>query len=190
MTLTIAIAAVLLAALVIADFFIPMLPSATTIATLAGFLIGSPMLLIVLLAGSAFASWAGDVLGYRALRHARSRVQWPILASAKVTRLEGRLRESLRRHPHWTTIVARFLPAGRTALAWAAVDTPEYRHARLALMAGIAWAAYMVGLGLGLAALFGPGLLSAATTITSVVALSVVLGWWFRGSPAAAPAQK
>ncbi|GAB4003564.1 hypothetical protein GCM10029992_45780 [Glycomyces albus] len=56
-------------------------------------------------------------------------------------------------------------------------------------MAGIAWAAYMTGVGLLIAAVFGPGLLSAATTITSVAALSVVLGWWFRGS-AVEPAEQ
>lgn len=189
MSLTVAIVAVLLAALVIADFFVPMLPSATTIATLAGFLIGSPVLLVILVVGSACASWAGDVLGYRTLRHARGRMKRPILSSAKITRLEIRLRSSLRRHPRRTTLVARFLPAGRTALAWAAVVTPDYRHAQMSLLAGIAWAAYMVGVGLLIAAVFGPGLLSAATTITSVAALSVVLGWWFRGS-AVEPAER
>ncbi|GAB3651405.1 DedA family protein [Glycomyces tarimensis] len=183
MSISLPIVALLLVALVIADFFVPMVPSATTIATIAGFLVGDTLLIASLIAWAAFASWLGDVLGYRALRYTRGRMKRPIFGSARITLLEIRLRGTLRRHPRWTTVVARFLPAGRTALAWAAVATPGYAHSRMALIAGAAWASYMVGVGLLIGWIFGAGLLSAATTITSIAALTIVLGWFFRRAP-------
>ena len=182
MTLSLPVVALLLAALVIADFFVPMLPSATTIATVSGFLVGDTALIIALIACAALSSWLGDVLGYRVLRRTRAKMRRPIPGSAKVADLEAKLRGTLRRHPLPTTLVARFLPAGRTALAWAAAATPDYPHSRMAAIAGAAWASYMVGVGLLIGWVFGAGLLSAATTVTSVVALSVALGWWFKGA--------
>lgn len=184
LSLSLPLAALLLAALVIADFFVPMLPSATTIATVAGFLVGDPWLIAGLIACSAAASWLGDVLGHRTLRHARARLRRPLPGSAKVAEIEAGLRETLHRRPRGTTLIARFLPAGRTALAWAAVDAPGYRHGRMAAMAAIAWACYMVGLGLLIGWLLGPGLYSAATTVSSVAAAGFVLGWWFKRASA------
>lgn len=182
MSLGLPITALVLAALVIADFFIPMLPSASLIATLAGFLTGDPLLIAVLVVWAASASWIGDRIGFRVLRHARSQMPSPNINSAKVTRLEIKLRTTLRRHPLWTTIIARFLPAGRTALAWAAVATPDYPHSRMAAVAAGVWACWTVGIGLLVGRVFGAGLLSAAATMTAVAALSVVLGWWFTGA--------
>ncbi|WP_199036597.1 hypothetical protein [Glycomyces salinus] len=179
--------ALLLAALVIADFFVPMVPSATTIATISGFLVGDPLLIAGLIAWAAGTSWLGDVLGCRALRYFRGSMRRPVLRSATITHAEIKLRETLRLRPVRTTLVARFVPAGRTALAWAAVATPDYRHAAMAAFAGAAWASYMVGVGLLIGWVFGAGLLSAATTVTSVAALSVALGWWFKGRRSGSP---
>lgn len=189
MTLTLPVVAMLLAALVIADFFVPMLPSATTIAALAGFLVGNLAMIAGLVLCAALASWIGDVLGYRALRLTRARWRRPFFGSAKVAALEARFQETLLRRPGTTTLVARFLPAGRTALAWAATAAPGYRHGRMAALAGIVWACYIVGMGLAIGWIFGPGLLSVATTITAVAAGGVVMGWWFRGRPTARPAR-
>lgn len=182
MSLGLPLVALLLAALIIADFFVPMLPSATMIATLAGFLVGDTLLIVGLIAWAAAASWLGDVLGFHVLRHARARMRRPIFDSARITRLEIKLRATLRRRPHWTTVVARFLPAGRTALAWAAVATPDYPHSRMSAVAAAAWSSHIVGVGLLIGWLFGSGLLAAATTATSVAAMTVVLGWWYKGA--------
>ncbi|HLU29802.1 MAG TPA: hypothetical protein VKZ65_15330 [Glycomyces sp.] len=181
MTLTLPVAAMLLAALVIADFFVPMLPSATTIAAIAGFLVGNLALIAGLVLCAALASWIGDLLGYQALRLTRTRWRLPFLGSAKVAALEARFQRTLLRRPGTTTLVARFLPAGRTALAWAATAVPAYRHGRMAALAGLVWACYIVGMGLAIGWVFGPGPLSVATTITAVAAGGVVVGWWFRG---------
>lgn len=187
MSLSLPIAALILAALVIADFFLPMLPSATMIAALAGLLAGDTLLIAALIAWAASASWIGDVLGYHALRHTRARMRAPILNSAKITRLEIKLRATLRHRPHATTIIARFLPAGRTALAWAAVATPDYPHLRTSAVAAAAWASCTVGVGLLIGRVFGAGVWSAAATVTAVAALSVALGWWFnQAQPGAA----
>ncbi|SDD03686.1 hypothetical protein [Glycomyces harbinensis] len=182
MSVSLPVAAVIVAALIIADFFVPMLPSATMIAALAGFLVGDAFLIAALIAWAASVSWLGDVLGYRVLRHVRARMRRPIFSSAKVTRLEIKLRATLRDHPRGTTVIARFLPAGRTALAWVAVATPDYPHARMSALAAGAWASCTVGVGLLVGWVFGAGLLSAATTATAVAALSVALGWWFKGA--------
>ncbi len=181
--------ALLLAALVIADFFVPMLPSATTIAALAGFLVGNTALIVGLVLCAATASWLGDVLGYRALRLTRVKWRRPFFGSAKVAALEARLRATLMRHPGPTTLVARFLPAGRTALAWAATAVPDYRHGLMAAVAGVLWACYMVGMGLLIGWIFGPGPLSVVTTMTSIAAGSITLGWWFKGRTVEAPAR-
>jgi membrane protein DedA with SNARE-associated domain len=180
MSLSLPIAALILAALVIADFFIPMLPSATMIAALAGYLAGDPLLIAALIAWAASASWLGDLLGYHALRHTRARMRTPIPASANATRLEIKLRATLRHRPYSTTIIARFLPAGRTALTWAAVTTTDYPRARMSAIAAAAWAAITVGLGLLIGSIFGAGLWSAATTATAACALSAALTWWFK----------
>jgi membrane protein DedA with SNARE-associated domain len=149
---------------------------------IAGFLVGDTLLIAALIAWAALASWLGDLLCYQAPRHTRARMRTPILNSAKITRLEIKLRGTLRHRPRWTTIVARFLPAGRTALAWAAVVTPDSPHVRMSAVAAGVWASWTVGVGLVVGRVFGAGLLSAATAVTAVVALSVVAGWWFTGS--------
>lgn len=182
MSLGLPLAALLLAALIIADFFVPMLPSATLVAAAAGFLVGDPLLIAGLIAWAAAASWLGDVLGFHVLRRTRARMRRPIFDSARITRLEIKLRTTLRRRPHRTTVVARFLPAGRTALAWAAAATPDYPHSRMSAVAAAAWSSHMVGVGLLIGWLFGAGPLAAATTATSVAAMTVVLGWWYKGT--------
>ncbi|WP_051704072.1 hypothetical protein [Glycomyces sp. NRRL B-16210] len=174
------VAALILAALVIADFYVPVLPSATTLATLAGLLAGDLLLIAALIAWAAAASWLGDLLGYQVLR--RARTHRPIRPSSKAARLERRLRATLMKRPCATTVLARFLPAGRTALAWAAVAAPDYRHARMSALGAVVWACGTVGVGLLIGRVFGAGLMSAAAAATSVAAVSVVLGWWYAGS--------
>ena len=181
--LTLLTVAMLLAALVIADFFVPMLPSATTIAAIAGFLVGDTAMIAGLVLCAAAASWLGDVLGYRALRRTRARFGSRFLGSAKIAELEARFRKTLTKRPRTTTVIARFMPAGRTALAWAAVAAPDYRHGRMAALAAVVWGSYIVGLGLLIGWAFGPGLFSVGMTITTVVASGFVLGWWFHGRP-------
>jgi membrane protein DedA with SNARE-associated domain len=174
------IVVLVLTALVVADFYLPMLPSATMVAALAGLLAADPALVAALIVWAAAASWLGDLLGYQALRRTRARMRAPIPRSASLTRLEIKLRSSLKDRPRRTAVVARFLPAGRTALAWAAVAAPDYPHSRMSALAALAWAAVTAGLGLLIGTVFGAGLWSAASTATTVAALSAALAWWFR----------
>ncbi|THV33513.1 DedA family protein [Glycomyces buryatensis] len=189
MTFSLPVVALVLTALVIADFFIPMVPSATTIAAIAGFIVGNWVLIAALVLWAAASSWLGDVVGFRTLRLARANWHWRVRGSAKVAALEERLRSTLTRHPNLTTLVARFVPAGRTALAWAATGAPEYHHTRMAALAAIAWSSYIVGLGLLIGWIFGAGVFSVAMTITSIAAGGFVLGWWIRTKPVPAPEQ-
>ena len=157
-----------------------LVPAETALVLAAVILAQSPLLIAALIAWAASASWLGDLLGYHALRHTRARMRTPIPSSANVTRLEIKLRATLGHRPYSTTIIARFLPAGRTALAWAAVTTPGYPRARVSAIAAGSWAAITVGLGLLIGSIFGAGLWSAATTATAACALSVALTWWFK----------
>ncbi|MCD0442801.1 hypothetical protein LO763_04080 [Glycomyces sp. A-F 0318] len=181
MSLGLPVAALLLAAMVVADFFVPVLPSATLIAALAGFLAGDAVLIAALIAWAALASWLGDLLGYRVLRRTRARMRRPI-GPGEAVRLELKLRAALRRRPLGTTVAARFLPAGRTALAWTAVVTPDYPHARMSAVAAVAWACGMVGAGLLVGGVLGSGLVSAAVTACAVAAAGAVLGRRYKGA--------
>lgn len=180
MSLGVPLAVLLVAAMIVADVYVPVLPSASAVAALAGFLAGDAVLIAALVAGAASASWLGDLLGYRVLRRARARMRRP-LGPAEAVRLELKLRAALRRRPCATTVAARFLPAGRTALAWTAAVTPDYRHARMSAVAAAVWAAGVVGAGLLVGGAAGSGPVSAAAAGLAVAVAGAVLGRRLRG---------
>ena len=84
-------------------------------------------------------------------------------------------------------MVARFLPAGRTALAWAAAGTAKPPYARMAALGGVLWAFYSVSLGLVIAWIAGPGLQSLVGSVVTMAAVGLFLGWvarrWQRTHP-------
>lgn len=210
--------------MITADFFMPVLPSATLVTAAAGLVFGNPWLIGVLAAGAAGASWLGEYLGYRIFRSIRTRRsrldtgpeeptgkrrsmidhpylmigrrifhavrtelprRWPRLARAlanrsvlgTVAKLERLLRHTVAKHPYLTTIVARFLPAGRTTLAWVAAGAGRLPYARMAALGGILWAAYTVSLGLVVAWIAGPGLQSLLGSVLSAIAVGTLLSW-------------
>jgi membrane protein DedA with SNARE-associated domain len=137
----------------------------------------------VLLVGAAAASWLGEVLGYHVFRRIRAGLarRRPRLVrglvSGTVATLETLLERTISDHPYRTAMVARFLPAGRTALAWAAAGTSKPPYARMAALGGALWAVYTVSLGLVIAWIAGPGLQSLVGSVVTIGAVGLVLGW-------------
>jgi membrane protein DedA with SNARE-associated domain len=176
-------AMLILIGMVVADFFVPMLPSATLVTAAAGLVLGNPLLIGVLLVCAASSSWLGEFLGYRVFRRIRAGLarRSPRLVhgliSGTVTKFETLLERTISDHPYRTTMVARFLPAGRTALAWAAAGTAKPPYARMAALGGALWAVYSVGLGLLIAWIAGPGIASLIGSVVTVSAVGLVLSW-------------
>ncbi len=179
-------AMLILIGMVVADFFAPVLPSATLVTAAAGLVFGNPLLIGVLLVGAAAASWLGEFLGYRLFRTVRTGLAHRSpravrgLVTGTVARLETLLQRTISDHPYRTTMVARFLPAGRTALAWAAAGTAKPPYARMAALGGVLWAVYSVGLGLAIAWIAGPGLQSLIGSVVTMAAVGLFLGWLAR----------
>lgn len=191
-------AMLILIGMVVADFFAPVLPSATLVTAAAGLVFGNPLLIGVLLVGAAVASWLGEFLGYRLFRTVRTGLarRSPRAVRGRITgavvkgtiaKLEALLRVTISDHPYRTTMVARFLPAGRTALAWAAAGTAKPPYARMAALGGALWAVYSVSLGLVIAWIAGPGLQSLVGSVVTMAAVGLFLGWlarrWQRTHP-------
>ncbi|HEX2144923.1 MAG TPA: hypothetical protein VHG10_10485, partial [Glycomyces sp.] len=179
-------AMLILIGMVVADFFVPMLPSATLVTAAAGLVFGNPLLIVVLLIGAAGSSWLGEFLGYRLFRSLRAglarrgpRLVDNLIAKTALT-FEALLERTIHDHPYRTTMVARFLPAGRTALAWAAAGTRKPPYARMAALGGVLWALYSVSLGLLIAWIAGPGWQSLIGSVVTMAAVGVFLSWLAR----------
>ncbi|MQM24156.1 DedA family protein [Glycomyces albidus] len=180
-------ALVILIGMITADFFVPMLPSATLVTAAAGLVFGNPWLIAVLLVGAAGSSWFGEFMGYKVFCAVRAglRRRPPRFVARladrsvmrAVRRLEHLLGKSVARHPYRTTVIARFLPAGRTTLAWIAAGEGRAPYGRMAALGGVLWAVYTVGLGLLIAWIAGPGLQSLLGSVLTVLAVGGILGW-------------
>lgn len=182
-------AMLILVGMIVADFFIPMLPSATLVTAMVGLVFGSPLLVVLLLVCAAGSSWLGEFLGYRLFRAVRAGIRrreprvvtgaTNRLVTRTVIKLEGLIQRTVVDHPYRTTMVARFLPAGRTTLAWVAAgagrSTP---YARMAALGGVLWALYTVGLGLIIVSIAGPGWESLIGSVVTVLAVGFVLSWF------------
>lgn len=182
-------AMLILIGMVVADFYLPMLPSATLVTAMVGLVFGNPLLVGVLLVGAAGSSWIGEFLGYRFFRAIRAgirrRAPRPVAGTANrlvtrtVVKLEGLLQRTVVDHPYRTTMVARFLPAGRTTLAWVAAGAARRTpYARMAALGAVLWALYTVGLGLLIVWIAGPGWESLIGSVVTVLAVGLALGWF------------
>lgn len=196
-------AMLILIGMITADFFVPMLPSATLVTAAAALVFGNPLLIAVLLVGAAGSSWFGEFMGYKVFRAARRGLRrrppgWVgRLAQRSLTgtviKLEAMLARTVTSHPYRTTVVARFLPAGRTTLAWIAAGTARPPYGRMAALGGVLWAVYTVSLGLVITWIAGPGLQSLLGSVLTVLAVGLILGWvakhWQRNQEAAEPTE-
>lgn len=135
---------VLLAVAVAIDGFIPVIPSEVMVIGLGALsATGSPN--IVALAAAVVAGGiAGDqvtyVLGRKAGRH---------LTNPKLAAARAKAETALLRYGGSAILIGRFLPYGRTASALTAgsVSMPRGKYRLFTALAGVAWAAYAIGLG-------------------------------------------
>ncbi|SDE17895.1 hypothetical protein [Glycomyces harbinensis] len=166
---------------VLADFFIPMMPSSAFVTTAVGLVFGDPVLIALVLAGAAGASWLSEFLGYQAFKALRTgrrrrgpRVLKSLIARTAV-RVEGAAQQAMVAHPYRATVVARFLPAGRTGLAWLAAGSTGVPYVRMAALGAVLWSVYAVGLGMLAAWIAGPNFEVMIGSIMVAMAVGAIL---------------
>ncbi|WP_203762375.1 DedA family protein, partial [Paractinoplanes deccanensis] len=126
------------------DGFFPAMPSEAVVISLGAFSAsgsgGLAALAVAVVAGGVVGDWAAYRLGRGAGRRIRSR---------KLIAARERAERALARHGGAAIVVGRFLPYGRTAsaLTSGAVSFPPSRFRLFSLLASVAWAAYIIGLG-------------------------------------------
>ncbi|WP_445530061.1 DedA family protein [Streptomyces cyslabdanicus] len=166
----------MVAASVLLDVFLPVLPSGVLIVTAAtaaaagtGAATGRvpqnvPDILALTLC-AATASVLGDLVAYRLARHGGERLDRAISRSRRLSKAQERLGVALSRGGGALVVLARFAPAGRSVVSFSAGAT--HRRVREFLpwsaLAGLSWATYSVALGY-----FGTRWLGAAWLATGV----------------------
>lgn len=142
------------AASVLLDVFLPLLPSGVVVITAAtaaaaGSAVAHRPDVRGLILCAATASVLGDLVAYRLAWRGGARLDRAIARSRRLTSAHERLGAALARGGGALVILARFAPAGRSVVSLGA--GAAHRRARDFLpwsaLAGIAWAAYSVALG-------------------------------------------
>ncbi|GGT26964.1 DedA family protein [Streptomyces purpureus] len=140
---------------ILLDVFLPVLPSgvlvitaATAVATAAPLAPGTPSLLALTLC-AATASVLGDLVAYRLAWRGGARLDRAIARSRRLTTAQERLGAALARGGGALVVIARFAPAGRSVVSLGAGAARRRVRDFLpwSALAGLAWAAYSVGLG-------------------------------------------
>ncbi|GGS19343.1 hypothetical protein F2B00_21410 [Streptomyces parvus] len=154
---------VVVAASVLLDVFLPLLPSGVLVITAAtAAAAGSTTVngagegtggevpsLVVLILCAATASVLGDLVAYRLAWRGGDRLHRAIARSRRLTSAQERLGAALSRGGGALVIIARFAPAGRSVVSLGAGAAHHRKRDFLpwSALAGLAWAGYSVGLG-------------------------------------------
>ncbi|WP_128381028.1 DedA family protein [Streptomyces cavernae] len=171
----------LVGASVLLDVFVPVLPSGVLVITAAtaaaagsatGHMPQEAPHILVLLLSAATASVLGDLVAYRLAWRGGERLDRAIARSRRLTTAQERLGSALARGGGILVVLARFAPAGRSVVSFSA--GAAHRSVRdflpWSMLAGVAWAAYSVGLGY-----FG-GQWLGATWLATAVSLAALFG--------------
>ncbi|GAA2311585.1 VTT domain-containing protein [Streptomyces kunmingensis] len=179
---------------VLFDVFVPVLPSGVLVITAAtaaaagsGAATGAvphgvPDLLVLTLS-AATASVLGDLVAYRLAWRGGERLDRAIARSRRLTTAQERLGGALARSSGGLlVIIARFAPAGRSVVSFAAGSA--HRKVREFLpwsaAAGVAWAAYSVALGYFGAQWLGASWLSTVVSLLALVGAGLVAAYVMR----------
>ncbi|MGY0023692.1 DedA family protein [Streptomyces sp. cg35] len=179
---------------VLFDVFVPVLPSGVLVITAATAAAagsgaatgqvphGVPDLLALTLS-AATASVLGDLVAYRLAWRGGARLDRAIARSRRLTTAQERLGGALARSSGGLlVIIARFAPAGRSVVSFAAGSA--HRRVREFLpwsaLAGVAWAAYSVALGYFGAQWLGASWLSTVVSLLALVGAGVVAAYVMR----------
>lgn len=201
------------AASVLLDVFVPLLPSGILVIATATAAAGTTaadaadlpsaaarhaahsdhlieMLLLVLCA--AGASVLGDLVAWRLAWRGGARFDRAIARSRKLTNAQERLGRALVRGGGILVILARFAPAGRSVVSLTAGTTR--RSARdfvpWSALAGLAWAAYSVSLGYFGGQWLGASWLGTAVSVCALFAAGGLAAYVIRREPRKAPGDK
>ncbi|MBA4864260.1 VTT domain-containing protein [Streptomyces sp. PSKA54] len=174
------------------DVFLPVLPSgvlviaaATAAAAGSGAETGQagqvPDILVLILS-AATASVMGDLVAYRLAWRGGERLDRAIARSRRLASAQERLGSALARGGGALVVLARFAPAGRSVVSFGA--GAAHRNVREFLpwsaLAGIAWAAYSVGLGYFGAQWLGTTWLATAVSFAALVGAGAVAAYVMR----------
>lgn len=181
------------AASVLLDVFLPVLPSGVlvvTAATAAAATTGAPVpSLPALLLCAATASVLGDLAAYRLAWHGGPRLDRALARSRRLRSAQERLGSALARGGGVLVVLARFVPAGRSVVSLAAGAARRRVQDFLpwSALAGVAWAGYSVGLGYIGGQWLGATWLGAGASVLALFLAGTLAGFVIR-RPAPAPA--
>lgn len=179
---------------VLFDVFVPVLPSGVLVITAATAAAagsgaatgevprGVPDLLALTLC-AATASVLGDLVAYRLAWRGGERLDRAIARSRRLTTAQERLGGALARSSGGLlVIIARFAPAGRSVVSFAAGSA--HRRVREFLpwsaLAGVAWAVYSVALGYFGAQWLGASWLSTVVSLLALIGAGIVAAYVMR----------
>ncbi|KUH38361.1 MULTISPECIES: DedA family protein [Streptomyces] len=186
------------AASVLLDVFVPLLPSGVLVITAATAATAATataapggVSLVALALCAATASVLGDLAAYRLAWRGGPRLDRAIARSRRLTTAQERLGTALGRGGGALVVIARFAPAGRSVVSLGA--GAARRRARefvpWSILAGVAWASYSVGLGYFGGQWLGATWFSAAVSVVALfLAGSLAAYVMRRPTPVPAPA--
>ncbi|WP_112470563.1 DedA family protein [Streptomyces triticisoli] len=192
---------VVIAASVLLDVFLPVLPSGVLIVTAAtaaaagtgaatGHVPQNVPDILALILCAATASVLGDLFAYRLARRGGERLDRAISRSRRLSRAQERLGAALSRGGGALVILARFAPAGRSVVSFSAGAT--HRRVREFLpwsaLAGLSWAAYSVALGYFGTRWLGAAWLATGVSVAALFAAGAGAAYLMRRTPVAAEA--
>ncbi|WP_431947105.1 DedA family protein [Actinacidiphila sp. bgisy167] len=177
----------LVAASIVLDVFLPVVPSgvllisAATAATAAGH--GSSLLdVLALLLCAAVASTLGDLAAYRLARRGGDWIDHHVAHSRRLSTAQEILGAVLTRGGGALVVLARFAPAGRSVVSLTAGAAQRRVREFLpwSALAGLAWAAYSVGLGYAGGQWLGAGWFGTATSAVALIGSGSLAAYVFR----------
>ncbi|MFC8344999.1 DedA family protein [Streptomyces sp. NPDC057280] len=185
----------LVAASVLLDVFLPVLPSGVLVITAAtaaaaGTAAGKvpadvPDILLLTLC-AATASVLGDLVAYRLAWRGGDRLDRAIARSRRLTTAQERLGSALARGGGPLVVLARFAPAGRSVVSF--VAGAAHRRIREFLpwsaLAGLSWAAYSVALGYYGAQWLGTTWLATGVSVLALFGAGAGAAYVMRRQPA------
>ncbi|MCX5363976.1 VTT domain-containing protein [Streptomyces sp. NBC_00124] len=185
----------MVAASVLLDVFLPVLPSGVLVITAAtaaaagtatGKVPGEVPDLLLLTVVAATASVLGDLVAYRLAWRGGARLDRAIARSRRLTSAQERLGSALAHGGGPLVVLARFAPAGRSVVSF--VAGAAHRRVREFLpwsaLAGLAWAAYSVALGYYGAQWLGPTWLATGVSVLALFAAGAGAAFVMRRRPA------
>ncbi|MDI3389687.1 hypothetical protein QIS99_26370 [Streptomyces sp. B-S-A8] len=175
-----------IAASIVLDVFLPLLPSGLLVVTAAtAAAAGSGAAgaaadrmahqvpdLLLLGTCAALASVLGDLVAYRVAWRGGARLDRVIARSRRLSSAQERLGAALAKGGGALVVVARFAPAGRSvvSLGAGAAHRAIGEFLPWSLTAGVAWAAYSVGLGWFGGQWLGAGWLATGVSLAALFA--------------------